>query len=229
MSPVMLLIEDEAPLRKMLRATLPGHGYELLEASTGAEGLALAQERQPTLILLDLGLPDMDGRLVLERIREHSAVPILVLSARGQEREKVSLLDAGADDYLTKPFSMNELLARLRVALRGLALQGSATESAPVLLGDLCIDRARRQVLRGGVEVHLTPLEHKLLEVLLRHRGKVLTHQQLLREVWGASRSMRSPYLHVHVGHLRAKLEENPARPHWLLTEPGVGYWLRAE
>jgi two-component system KDP operon response regulator KdpE len=226
--PVVVLIEDEPQIRRFLRATLSGEGYRLFEVSTGADALVEVAQRQPDVVVLDLGLPDMDGLEVIRRLREWSAVPIIVLSARGQERDKVTALDAGADDYVSKPFSAGELLARLRVALRHAA--GAAHEdSAAFKVGDLEVDLLRRHVRVSGVEIKLTPIEYKLLTTLVRHAGKVVTHQQLLREVWGPSHDDQAHYVRVYMAHLRHKLEKEPARPRYLLTEPGVGYRLAAE
>jgi len=226
--PSIVLIEDEFPIRRFLRATLTGQGYRLFEVGTGADALVEVAQRQPDVVILDLGLPDIDGVEVIRRLREWSAVPIIVLSARGQERDKVAALDAGADDYVSKPFSVGELLARVRVALRHAA--GAAhEESAAFKLGELQVDLLRRHVIVSGVEVRLTPIEYKLLATLVKHAGKVVTHQQLLREVWGPSHDDQSHYVRVYMAHLRHKLETEPARPRYLLTEPGVGYRLAAE
>jgi two-component system KDP operon response regulator KdpE len=227
--PTILLIEDEAQMRRFLRASLPAQGYTLLEAGTGEQGLAIAASHNPELVLLDLGLPDLDGLQVTTRLREWTKAPIIILSARGQERDKVAALDAGADDYVTKPFGMDELLARIRVALRRLEGRAAQTDESIFATGPLRVDLSRRQVTVRGAEVHLTPLEYKLLAALARHAGRVMTHRQLLEEVWGARYSTQTQYLHVHMGHLRAKVEDSPARPKLLLTEPGVGYRLKAE
>lgn len=221
---VVLLIEDEVPTRRFLRAALAADAYTLVEAGTAREGLAQAASRNPDLILLDLGLPDADGIEVTRQLREWSRRPIIVLSARGQERDKVDALDAGADDYLTKPFSVPELLARMRVALRHAS--GGEGEDAEFRTGTLTIDRARRVVRVRGVEVHLTPTEYRLLLTLAGHAGRVLTHRQLLHEVWGPGRVGQDHYLRVYMAQLRAKLELDPARPEYLRTEPGVGYRL---
>lgn len=227
--PHVLCIEDEASIRKFLRVTLTSHGFTLAEATTGAEGIQLAAQQPPDVVILDLGLPDMDGVQVIEQLRGWTNVPIIVLSARGQEQDKVAVLDAGADDYLTKPFGTNELLARLRVALRHAARITTLSEAAIFGVGDLRVDLARRQVSIDEREVHLTPIEYKLLTVLVKHAGKVLTHQHLLREVWGPGYATESHYLRVYMAQLRHKLETEPARPRYLLTEPGVGYRLVAE
>jgi two-component system KDP operon response regulator KdpE len=215
-------------MRRFLRAALGGTEYDLVEASTAREGLAQAAGRNPDLILLDLGLPDADGIDVARQIREWSRTPIIVLSARGQERDKIAALDAGADDYLTKPFGVGELLARMRVALRH--AQTPEGDGQPVFEGGgIRVDLARRQVFRGKEEVHLTPLEYKLLACLVRHAGMVLTHRQLLKEVWGINAITQTHYLRVYMTQLRHKLEADPTQPRLLLTEPGVGYRLRVE
>jgi two-component system, OmpR family, KDP operon response regulator KdpE len=204
-------------------------GYGLLEVETGEEGLALAAAQVPDLVLLDLGLPDMDGKEVIRRLREWSEVPVIVLTARGQEREKVASLDAGADDYLTKPFGVGELLARIRAAMRRVRMPEPGRLEQVLSLGNVTVDLERRKVTREMEEVNLTPIEFKLLSVLIRHRGKVVTHRQLLKEVWGPSYIEQNPYLRIVILNLRRKLEENPTRPHYLITEPGVGYRLRDE
>lgn len=227
--PLILVIEDEVPVRRFLRTALETEGYGVVEAATAREGLAQAAGRNPAAILLDLGLPDGDGLDLARRLREWSATPIIVLSARGREQDKVAALDGGADDYLTKPFGIPELLARLRVALRH-AERVSAGREEPVFeTGELRVDRARRQVFLGGAEVRLTPTEYRLLLTLAQHAGKVLTQRQLLREVWGPGRQTEAHVLRVYMAQLRAKLERDPARPRYLRTEPGVGYRLMAE
>ncbi|WP_437782677.1 response regulator [Sorangium sp. So ce1097] len=228
-SPLVLLIEDDPQMRRFLRAMLAARGYRLVEAETGGEGIAQATTRNPDLVLLDLGLPDMDGLEVTRRLREWSAVPIIVLSARGQEQDKIDALDGGADDYLTKPFSAGELLARLRVAQRhaASAARGATAEGHRFAGHDVEVDLARRVVLRGGEEIHLTPIEYRLLTTLIRHAGKVLTHRQLLGEVWGPAYAGQTHYLRVYMAQLRHKLERDPARPQMLITEPGVGYRLK--
>ncbi len=223
----VLLVEDEPQMRRFLRVALEGSGYRYLEASTGEEGLTLAVQHRPDVILLDLGLPDMDGLELMTRLRAWSQTPVIVISARGQETDKIGALDVGADDYLTKPFGTGELLARIRVALRH-AEPGAAEE--PVFkLGHWQVDLARRQVLVAGQEVHLTPLEYGLFTTLIRHAGKVVTHRQLLKEVWGGVAGAQPLYLRVYMAQLRHKLEEDPSRPRYLQTEPGVGYRLRLE
>jgi two-component system KDP operon response regulator KdpE len=228
-SPLVLVIEDEPQIRRFLRATLGAHSYRLVEAATAQEGLMHAATRQPDIVILDLGLPDLDGLELTQQLREWSTVPIIVLSARGQESDKVAALDAGADDYLTKPFGVGELLARLRVALRHTARTTQEPGEAVFTVGGLRVDLARRQVFVTDQEVHLTPIEYKLLTTLVRHAGKVVTHHQLLREVWGPGASSETHYLRVYMGQLRHKLEANPARPRYLVTESGVGYRLRTD
>ncbi|NJN65377.1 MAG: response regulator [Chloroflexaceae bacterium] len=225
----VLVIEDEPQIHRFLRASLTSNGYHLLEAMTGQEGLTLAAVRQPDLIILDLGLPDMDGLEVTRRLREWSTTPMIVLSARGQEQDKIDALDAGADDYLTKPFGVGELMARMRVALRQAARAASGTEEPVFGVGGLRVDLSQRRVFVEGTEVHLTPREYGLLVVLVRFAGRVVTHRQLLQEAWGPGYAQESHYLRVYMGHLRRKLEANPARPRYLLTEPGVGYRLASE
>jgi two-component system KDP operon response regulator KdpE len=224
---LVLLVEDEPQMRRFLRAALLSHGYRLIEAATAAEAIALATSHNPDLVLLDLGLPDGDGIEVAARLREWTQAPILVISARGREDDKVRALDAGADDYLTKPFGVAELLARLRVAERHLR-QRATSAGEPVLeAGRVRIDLARREVTVAGEPVHLTPLEYRLLVALARHTGMVLTHAQLLREVWGPGHAEQTHYLRVYMAQLRRKIEADPARPQTLMTEPGVGYRLR--
>jgi len=227
--PSVVLIEDEPQIRRFLRAALIGHGYRLFEAGSGEDGLIEAATRQPDLVILDLGLPDLDGLGVLARLREWTSVPVIVLSARGQERDKIAALDGGADDYVSKPFSVGELLARMRAALRRRDQLGEGAAATTFIVGDLSVDLARRHVLVGDKEIHLTPIEYKLLTTLIRHAGKVLTHRQLLKEVWGPAHAEDSQNLRFYVAQLRRKLEAIPARPRYLLTEPGVGYRLVAE
>jgi two-component system KDP operon response regulator KdpE len=227
--PVVLLIEDEPQMRRFVTAALRAHQYAVVEAGTAREGLAQAAGRNPDLILLDLGLPDSDGLEVARTIRRSARTPIIVLSARGQEHDKVAALDLGADDYLTKPFGMPELLARIRVALRHAAVPADAPPEPRFEIGDLRVDLLRRQVLRDGEEVHLTPTEYKLLATLVRHAGRVVTHRQLLQEVWGANYVEQTQYLRVYMAQLRHKLERDPTRPRMLTTEPGVGYRLKDE
>ncbi|MBK8173062.1 MAG: response regulator [Sandaracinaceae bacterium] len=225
--PLVLLVEDEPQMRRFLRASLTSHGYRLVEAGTCAEAIAAATSHNPEMILLDLGLPDGDGLDLTKQIREWSSVPIIVLSARGREEDKVAALDAGADDYVTKPFGANELLARMRVAQRH-AAQSTDEPAAVVEAGALKMDFARREVFVDGRQVHLTPIEFRLLALLTRHAGKVLTHRSILKEVWGPNAQSQTHYLRVYMAQLRRKLEADPARPKILMTEPGVGYRLTA-
>jgi two-component system KDP operon response regulator KdpE len=222
-STLVLVVEDELAIRRFLRAGLESRGYHFVEATTGEEGITQAATRSPDVILLDLGLPDVDGLTVLRRIREWSHAPIVVLTAREQESDKVHALDSGADDYVTKPFSMPELLARMRVALRNRARLGGEIE-AVIERGPLRIDLARRRVSLGGATVQLTPIEYRLLTTLARHAGRVLTHKFLLGEVWGPAYTSQHHYLRVYMAQLRNKLETNPGRPRLLVTETGVGY-----
>ncbi|HZS02705.1 MAG TPA: response regulator transcription factor [Chloroflexota bacterium] len=224
----ILVVDDEPEILRALRTNLTAHGYEVLSATSGAEAQAAYAARRPDLILLDLGLPDMDGLALVERIRDHAATPIVVLSARGAERDKVRALDLGADDYLTKPFGMDELLARVRVALRHAAHPASGS-AAVFRSGDLAVDLERRQVTVGGRQVRLTPTEYALLRAFITHPDKVLTRRMLLQEVWGPEYGTEAHYLHVYVASLRRKLEADPQRPRYLLTDPGVGYRFRTE
>jgi two-component system KDP operon response regulator KdpE len=223
----ILVVDDEQPIRKFLRTSLAAHDHDVIEAATAGDGIALAAARKPDLILLDLGLPDMDGLEVTKRLREWTATPIIVLSAREQEHDKIDALDAGADDYLTKPFGVGELVARIRVALRHAVPAGNG--SSVFAVGDLKVDIEKRQVFVAEHEVHLTPTEYKLLLLLVQHAGKVVTQQQLLKAVWGPAYAQESQYLRVYMGQLRHKLERDPARPRYLITEPGVGYRLKVE
>jgi two-component system KDP operon response regulator KdpE len=223
-SATVLVIEDEAPIRKFLRAGLEGEGYGLLESPNGRDGITQAATRSPDLVLLDLALPDVDGFQVVRRIREWSAMPIIVLSAHGRDADKVRALDAGADDYVTKPFSMPELLARLRVALRHRAIADASEAPSALDFGNVRVDFARRRVTSNGADVALTPTEYRLLALLARHPGRVLTREFLLREVWGRAFTNQHHYLRVYMAQLRHKLEADPARPRLLLTETGVGY-----
>lgn len=214
-------------MRKLLRATFRAAGYVVIEAATGREGLSLFTSHNPDLVLLDLGLPDQDGIAMTRGLRELTETPILVISARGREDDKVAALDAGADDYVTKPFSTNELLARARVALRHAARRASPSPDPVARTGALEIDFAHRRVLLRGAEVHLTPIEYKMLATLAAHLGKVVTHRQLLMQVWGPSYGEHTHYVRVHMAQLRRKLEADPTRPVLLATETGVGYRLR--
>jgi two-component system KDP operon response regulator KdpE len=227
-APVVVAVEDDPQIRRFLRTGLESHGFDVHEAETGAAGVAEAANRQPDIVILDLGLPDMDGVEVVKKIREWSALPVIVLSARATETDKVAALDAGADDYLTKPFGLGELLARIRVALRH--AQGDAQDKGGVFqVAGLKVDLPHRRVQVDGKEVHLTPIEYRLLAALVKHAGKVLTHRQLLKDVWGPAYVERSHYLRVHMAALRHKLEADPARPRYLLTEAGVGYRLASD
>lgn len=223
----VLIIEDEQPIRRFLKASLSNEGYRVSEAVTGEEGLRMASAQPPDLVILDLGLPDLDGQDVLKRLREWYTSPIIVLSARDQEPQKIKVLDSGADDYVTKPFGVGELLARMRTAMRHAHRVGP--EATTVTIGDLHVDLAARLVCRNDEEVHLTPLEYKLLVTMIKHAGKVLTHRFLLREVWGPQDSQENHYLRVFVASMRRKLEDDPARPRYILTEQGVGYRFAAE
>ncbi len=224
--PRVLVVDDEKAIRHFLRVSLTANGYLVYEAAAGKEALREVAGVRPDVVILDLGLPDLDGVEVIRRLRESSPIPIIVLSVREREADKIAALDAGADDYLTKPFGVGELVARLRVALR------RSAQTGPELVfevDDLKVDIGRRQVTVGGQEVALTPTEYDLLRVLVQHAGKVLTHHYLLRQVWGASYEPETHLLRVNISNLRRKLEPDPTRPHYLLTEPGVGYRLRAE
>ena len=226
--PVVLVVEDDPQMQKFLQTALAQHRYRPVAATTGREALTQHAGRHPDAILLDLGLPDADGIDVARQIRSESRTPIIVLSARGQERDKVLALDAGADDYLTKPFGVEELLARLRVALRRAARPANGGE-ATAAFGDVRIDLEKREVRRGGDAVHLTPTEYRLLAALVRHPDRVMTHRQLVREVWGAHAGDQTASLRVHMTELRHKLEQDPARPRHLTTEIGVGYRLQVD
>jgi two-component system, OmpR family, KDP operon response regulator KdpE len=229
LKPTILVIEDEPPLRNFLRLTLESQNYKVVEAARGEEGLRHASVGQPNLVLLDLGLPDIDGIEVTRRLRAWSAVPIIVISARGKEQDKVSALDAGADDYLTKPFGVGELLARVRVALRHISSTNPDTGNSVFKVGGLCVDLSRREVSVDGNAVRLTPNEFRLLAVLVKNAGRVMLHRQLLREVWGPGSAKDTHYLRVYMNQLRQKLESQLARPRYLLTETGVGYRLAVE
>lgn len=219
----ILIIDDESPIRRLLKVGLSAYGYELAEAASGRQGIQEAAFFHPDLIILDLGLPDLDGLEVVKRLREWCQAPIIILSVREQETDKIQALDAGADDYVTKPFGMGELLARIRVALRHAAQK----EDEPVLtLGGLTVDLARRLVLVEGEEVKLTPTEYEILKSLATHAGRVLTHRQLLRTIWGPEYEGETHYLRVYIAQLRRKIEPDPTRPRYILTEPGVGYRL---
>lgn len=231
-SPTVVIIEDEPQIRRFVRSALEAEGWQVHEADTAKKGLIEAGTRKPDLLVLDLGLPDGDGLDVIRDVRGWSGVPIIVLSARSDEMDKIAALDAGADDYLTKPFGVGELLARVRANLRrprNAAGDGAAMQDAPIFkFGEVEVDRTARIVRRADQEVHLTPIEYRLLSVLMANAGRVLTHRQLLREVWGPSHADQSHYLRIYMGHLRQKLEADPAQPKHLLTETAVGYRLLA-
>lgn len=220
----VLLVEDELPIRRFLRPAVEAAGWRLIEAETGQRGILEASQSRPDVMILDLGLPDMDGIQVVQRVREWSALPIIILSARGQDKDKISALDAGADDYVQKPFSVGELVARIRVALRHAAGREQSSSDSAIMAGDITIDLVRRTVTRNGNAVHLTPIEYKLLTTLARHAGLVVTQRQLLREVWGPGHAEDSTNLRMFVRQLRQKLEQDPTQPKHLLTEVGVGY-----
>jgi two-component system KDP operon response regulator KdpE len=225
----ILVVEDELPIRRFLRPAIEAAGWRLVEAATAAAGILEATQACPDVLILDLGLPDTDGIEVVRRVREWSRVPIIILSARGQEADKVAALDAGADDYVHKPFNVAELMARIRVALRHAATLAQPGSESTIIAGDIVLDLARRVVTRHGAEVHLTPIEYKLLTTLARHAGLVMTHRQLLKEVWGPGQADESHYLRIFVRQLRQKLEENPTQPKHILTEVGVGYRFKTE
>jgi two-component system KDP operon response regulator KdpE len=226
LAPLILVVEDEPQVMRVLRATLPAGGYRVTEATRGEQALVEAAARTPDLVLLDLSLPDLDGVEVTRRLREWSRVPILVVSARGQENDKIQALDAGADDYLTKPFGTGELLARIRVALRHSARTTPDAESV-FEVGDLRVDLGARRVFAAGAEVRLTRTEYRLLAALVSHAGRVVTYRQLLTEVWGPGAVGQTHYVRIYVGQLRHKLERDPARPRYLVTETGIGYRLK--
>jgi two-component system KDP operon response regulator KdpE len=223
--PIVLIVDDEPQIRRLLSVTLEANGYRALAAVAGQEALVLAAQHQPAAVILDLGLPDLSGQEVLRRLREWSNAPVIILSVQDDEAGKVAALDAGADDYVTKPFNTGELLARLRVALRHTTKQD---EAAVFQSGALVVDLATRRVTVSGREVKLTVTEYNLLRLLVRHAGKVLTHRQLLREIWGPGHDEHTHYLRVYVAHLRDKIEADPSRPEFIFTEPGVGYRLMA-
>ena len=225
-SPEILIVEDDPQIRRFLRAALSAESYRLHEAITAAEGIAQWLSRQPDLVLLDLGLPDQDGFEVIRQIRQVAQTPIIVLSARGQEKDKVEALDLGADDFVGKPFAIGELLARIRALLRRAARIRDGVEGALFRTADIEVDLEGRIVRVRGEEVHLTPIEFRLLQVLVRHAGKVVTQRKLLIDVWGPQHSEQGQYLRVYMAQLRRKLERDSARPRFLITEPGVGYRL---
>ncbi|MEW5961802.1 MAG: response regulator [Chloroflexota bacterium] len=224
--PRVLVVDDERAIRRFLRTSLTANGYTVFEASNGTEALSAAANQRPDVVILDLGLPDIEGTEVTRRLREWTRLPIIILSVREREADKIAALDAGADDYLTKPFGVGELLARLRVVLRRAA---QSTAEPVFTVAGLTVDLARRLVSVNGHEVQLTPTEYDLLRILVTHAGKVLTHQQLLRQVWGIGYEAEVHLLRVNVSNLRHKLERDPARPQYIITEPGVGYRLRIE
>jgi two-component system, OmpR family, KDP operon response regulator KdpE len=226
-SPVIVVIEDDPAIRLFLRTGLGAHGFKVFEADRGKQGIIEAGVRKPDVIILDLGLPDMDGVDVIKAIREWSVMPVIILSARSTEQHKIDALDAGADDYLTKPFSLGELLARIRVAMRHSLSSPEQDQSGVFTSGALKADLQKRQVFVGDREVHLTPIQYRLLSVLIKNAGKVLTHQYLLKEVWGPSYRDNSHYLRIYMSQLRQKLEIDPAQPQYLLTESGIGYRLK--
>jgi two-component system KDP operon response regulator KdpE len=226
---MILLIEDEPQMQRFLRIILQGHGFHLIESATGQEGLMQAATSSPDIVLLDLGLPDIDGLEVTRKLREWSDVPIIVISAREQEQDKIKALDAGADDYLTKPFGAGELLARIRVAMRHRAMRQAGQQEPVFVLGNLRVDLTQRQVFLNEKEVHLTPIEYKLLTMLIKNAGRVITHSQLLKEVWGPPYLKETQYLRVYMTQLRHKLEADPARPRFLINEPGIGYRLKID
>ncbi|MGE4064020.1 MAG: response regulator [Rhodospirillaceae bacterium] len=224
--PKVLIVDDEPQIRRFLRASLQAHDYQVIEAENGKEGVRACTVQKPDLLILDLGLPDMDGLDVIKLVREWSTIPIIILSLRSDDPDKIEALDRGANDYVTKPFSMGELLARMRVALR--QGQGGASEAGPVITaGDIEIDLSKRLVTVSGAPVRLSRKEYDLLRILASHPGKVITHQQLLQEVWGQAYVEETQYLRVYIGQLRQKLEKEPASPKYLVTEPGVGYRLQ--
>jgi two-component system KDP operon response regulator KdpE len=226
-NPVLVVIEDDPPIRRFLRTSLGAYGFTVHEAENGRQGIVEAGVRKPDLLILDLGLPDMDGVDVIKAIREWSMMPIIVLSARDAEQQKIAALDAGADDYLTKPFGLGELLARIRVAMRHSARNPEQDPSEVFVSGNLKVDLLKRQVYLGDQEVHLTPIQYRLLSVLVKNAGKVLTHQYILKQVWGPAYAENSHYLRIYMSQLRQKLEADPAQPQHLLTESGVGYRLK--
>jgi two-component system, OmpR family, KDP operon response regulator KdpE len=226
-NPVIVVIEDDPAIRLFLRTGLGTHGFKVFEADRGRQGIVEAGVRKPDLIILDLGLPDMNGVDVIKTIREWSAMPIIILSARSTEQHKIDALDAGADDYLTKPFGLGELLARIRVAMRHSVSSPEQDQSGVFTSGELKVDLLKRQIFIGDREVHLTPIQYRLLTVLIKNAGKVLTHQYLLKEVWGPSYRDNSHYLRIYMSQLRQKLEIDPAQPQYLLTESGIGYRLK--
>lgn len=220
----VLIVEDEKEIRRFLRMALEGENFRVVDADTLSRGLIEAATRKPELAILDLGLPDGDGIQFIREVRQWSSMPVIVLSARSDEEDKIAALDAGADDFLSKPFGVGELLARVRVALRHRPATGTDAASAPIAFGEVSVDIAARRVTRDGCDLHLTPIEFRLLVSLLNHPGKVMTQRQLLVQVWGPNAVEHNHYLRIYMGHLRQKLERDPAQPQHLLTETGVGY-----
>lgn len=219
----ILVIDDEPQIRKLLNVSLQAHGYQISEAATGREGIQQAAAFKPDLAIVDLGLPDMDGKEVIRQIRDWSVMPIIILTARDQEQEKISALDAGADDYITKPFGIGELMARLRVCLRRIA----ASDNEPVLrCGGLAVDLLQRRVTVDDREIKLTPTEYELIKFMIQHAGRVLTHKQLLKAGWGNSYGEDTHYIRIYISQLRRKIEQDPAQPHYIVTESGIGYRL---
>lgn len=219
----ILIIDDEPQIRKLLKVSLKAHGYEVEEAATGSDGINRAAIFKPDLLIVDLGLPDIDGKVVIKEIREWSEVPIIILTARDQEKEKIEALDSGADDYITKPFGVGELMARMRVCLR----RAGTVEHQPVLeCGSLSVDLVQRRVTVEGQEVKLTPTEYEIIKIMTQHAGKVITHKQLLKAVWGNTYNEDTHYIRVYIGQLRRKIEKNPTQPKYIITESGVGYRL---
>jgi two-component system KDP operon response regulator KdpE len=219
----ILIIEDELQIRKLLKVSLNAHGYDLEEAANGKDGVNRAATFKPDLLIIDLGLPDIDGKEVVKQIREWSETPIIILTARDQEQEKIEALDSGADDYMTKPFGVGELLARMRVCLR----RAATIEQQPVLVcGGLVVDLQQRRVTVEGDEVKLTPTEYEIIKMMMQHAGKVITHKQLLKAVWGNAYQQDTHYIRVYIGQLRRKIEQNPTQPRYIITESGVGYRL---
>jgi two-component system KDP operon response regulator KdpE len=225
----VLVIEDEAPIRRFLKPALESHGFKVVEAVTAQEGLSLASSHQPNVILLDLGLPDMDGLEVIKHLREWTDIPIIVLTAREKEKDKIQGLDAGADDYLTKPFDIGELMARIRVAMRHLERVKQGEKEPVFETKDFKVDLSSRIVTIGGTEVHLTPHEYDLLALLVRYAGKVVTQKQMLKEIWGPAANDQTQYLRLYIHQLRQKIEPDSNRPKYIVTEPGIGYRLKYE
>jgi two-component system KDP operon response regulator KdpE len=226
---LVLVIEDDPQIRRFLRTTLPGNGYRVMEATTAQDGMRMVGLQHPDVVILDLSLPDIDGLEVTKQLREWTTTPIIVLSARDQEHDKIMALDAGADDYLTKPFAIGELLARIRVALRHALREAQGTAEPIFTMGNVRIDFSKRQVFVSENEIHLTPIEYKIMTILARSAGKVVTQKQLLKEVWGPNYTSENHYLRIYMSQLRHKLEADPTRPEYLITEPGIGYRLKLD